>query len=779
MKSKFGLIILIIVTFVHAETVGSQVFAGVKDLLNPDPKILYDSITNRGVVSTNLKLFGIKEQKEINDITESVFFSIKLYDYFKVAPNILREAIHIRKFNNYVNVSDKVLDANKILQKVTGIIKNINLEIESIDKVRKISYLKSGQYTNAYNKITKKMSSLIVIKTEAENILRGTNSYSRVLAKEMDDSLNILTKYSNIIAKESKVVTSVARRANQLMTELGYLAIATDAGFMTKALYDGDGGAFASNFVNGAIHTAQLVPLVGMITTPVELLVNYATDSYDNHTDNIFTDFTNKLNVFDYLYNKATLDIDNLFKNNYTADEFRNKFYNTVLSEYIKNIIANVDFTAVVPFKDLMEVTIPYTDFVASTISTTENILFNTNDMKSARISSYQMVADYYLMRMPIFFKDGKIPELNSIVFFTQNTSQGYGWKDEWTDEFFKKSFINPLIELSKNDISIIERLKEFRKENKNCKISFEGLKKKIEKNVYDIIINDCKNPTYYYKVTANEYWLINRFEKKLKHKKYTDLTKYVQMTLLQNRITKRGNSISTNFILDRDGYITLNSYSKSMPNTLEEKDINSLKSKLNLTNELKSYNQKWDFLRDELGRKTKYSKKQDNLGIYLAGFNYDDKNRVDKCTTRGSFFKALGFHMKPRWWSQEAQDYVDNNADKVISIEKALYFLDKASQEYFDKNNNSIAYSKFLINPLGDYKKKKFYKNRYNKFYKNMNLSPEIKRQYILMQGLAIGSNSSQMRSLNQCLTGYKAINFLYNYKETLDFYKKKGKLK
>jgi len=170
------------------------------------------------------------------------------------------------------------------------------------------------------------------------------------------------------------------------------------------------------------------------------------------------------------------------------------------------------------------------------------------------------------------------------------------------------------------------------------------------------------------------------------------------------------------------------------------------------------------------------YSIKQSNLGIYLTGFNEYDDNRVDKCVKTGDFYKALAFNIQDKIKSDylhidEFLEYTNKYPNENISIAKAIYFLDKYTYAYFESKGivSEKRYKLHHLDPLGNkkllVKRKILYKNW------NLNLTVEEKRQFLQVQGTSMGKTSQDFENLNQCLTGYKAIDFLHNYAKAINY--------
>jgi len=163
------------------------------------------------------------------------------------------------------------------------------------------------------------------------------------------------------------------------------------------------------------------------------------------------------------------------------------------------------------------------------------------------------------------------------------------------------------------------------------------------------------------------------------------------------------------------------------------------------------------------------YSDKQEKLGIYIAGFNKEDDNRVDKCITRGGFFKSLSEHIKYTWNDSEMQSWVNVDADNTVSVFMALKFLDKASSKHLGK-----FYTNGLANPKGNRRRGKVLRIRYKKHYSdygyNDYVEAIVKRQFLMQSGNIFPDKTN---NIDQCLKGYKAINFFENYLTTLEFYK------
>ena len=170
------------------------------------------------------------------------------------------------------------------------------------------------------------------------------------------------------------------------------------------------------------------------------------------------------------------------------------------------------------------------------------------------------------------------------------------------------------------------------------------------------------------------------------------------------------------------------------------------------------------------------YSRKQDSLGgVFVAGFNYEDTNRVDKCVKVRDFYSALAVDIKVKsnyfHLDDEFNTYVNKHANEDISISKAIYFLDKYTYAYFKNQGRAseLRYKYYAIHPPFTNKKNlRKYKILYRNW--NLNLSVEEKRQFLQVQGYAMGRNKDSFNNLNECLTGFKAINFLYNYKMVIN---------
>ena len=176
------------------------------------------------------------------------------------------------------------------------------------------------------------------------------------------------------------------------------------------------------------------------------------------------------------------------------------------------------------------------------------------------------------------------------------------------------------------------------------------------------------------------------------------------------------------------------------------------------------------------------YAKRQDELNIYLAGFNFEDTDRVDKHVKLGDFYQAATA-IDSIYDIKEDIDYIynNNNANKKVSVKKAIELLDNLANASFKKLNRSYSalYLSRKIFPMGKETLNKINKQRYNKFTKNLNKKPDqyIYRQFVQMQGFSLAKNENDLKNLNQGLSGYKAINLLYNYKKTIEFYKEEAK--
>ena len=160
----------------------------------------------------------------------------------------------------------------------------------------------------------------------------------------------------------------------------------------------------------------------------------------------------------------------------------------------------------------------------------------------------------------------------------------------------------------------------------------------------------------------------------------------------------------------------------------------------------------------------------------YMVSFDYDAPNRIDKCITRSHFASGLNFAITKDFeiggtplFDIGLDNFVNENPDKLVTVKEALYYIDSYSTQLLDKINFDKQYDLFIINPKGKLKFKKRYKAAWNKFYESKNLDNYIKRQYIQMQGPAIGFMGDSTNSLQQCLTGYKAVDFLYRYDKTI----------
>jgi hypothetical protein len=186
----------------------------------------------------------------------------------------------------------------------------------------------------------------------------------------------------------------------------------------------------------------------------------------------------------------------------------------------------------------------------------------------------------------------------------------------------------------------------------------------------------------------------------------------------------------------------------------------------------IKKYNALYPYAKFKLNRTNNfYSLKQDTLGgVFIAGFNYDDTNRVDKCVKVGDFYSALDLdiELKSNYLHiDEFHTYANKHGNKDISIAKAIYFLDKYTYAYFKSQGRAseLRYKKYAIHPpFTDKKNLRKYKILYRNW--NLNLSVEEKRQFLQVQGYSMGRNKDSFNNLNECLNGFKAIKFLYNYK-------------
>jgi hypothetical protein len=173
------------------------------------------------------------------------------------------------------------------------------------------------------------------------------------------------------------------------------------------------------------------------------------------------------------------------------------------------------------------------------------------------------------------------------------------------------------------------------------------------------------------------------------------------------------------------------------------------------------------------------YSKKNKELKVWIADFEEDSLYRVDKDVKIGSFYKAVynvtGFTTKNFLYIQDVEDFVHKNPQNIITLDRAIWMLDKFSLEAFKKFNNKhlSLYLSSTIRPKG-----KEYKRRINKIiFKKLGEHNDlyIKRQFITMQGRKITEFPDTLKHLDKYyVSGYKAIDLLHNYQQTIDFYYK-----
>lgn len=553
-------------------------------------EVFYSSVVNRSIVKTAAKWTDEEaSQSYIDDSTEGIIFIAKVADFFGNVKPTWKEAwfknMRIREVYNFHNLAlnkdihSYIIKSN--FGQITTNLTNLEKEISRVGQLKIPDYKK----VNLINKLKNQQKILLKNKDLlSNNFKKSISSYKR-LTGIVDKDINLNGFKS--VAKDTLKGFRNADTVGKGLALLGIVSIATDIVFTGQDALNGKWKEAGLNLANGAIHTAELVPIVGIITTPIEITMNFGIDYYDNHTTEVSGEFAEKINFFDERYLDAVNGIDNLFQNDYTAKEYRDKFYQGILHGYINRLIGD-KYYASSAFSNLKKTQIPNTDFFISILSSTEETILGSSDIKKGKISGYEMVSDYYLMRMPIYFSnnDYSLTELNDIVFFNSNT---------WSEDLINKKFIAPLLGWSRESgDTMVSSLKNIMK-NQKCENIFKTYfnKKSVGKDIYNTTIKNCKNNSW--KRGATELWLINRFEKKLRIKKYNDWNVYLQRTLWENRLRK---IMTPKIKFDKDNYLNFESYSKVIKNSLEKKDLKFFKNNFDLNTQIKIYNQKWSQIR-------------------------------------------------------------------------------------------------------------------------------------------------------------------------------------
>ena len=179
--------------------------------------------------------------------------------------------------------------------------------------------------------------------------------------------------------------------------------------------------------------------------------------------------------------------------------------------------------------------------------------------------------------------------------------------------------------------------------------------------------------------------------------------------------------------------------------------------------------------------RMNHYAAKQKILECWIADFEAESKERIDYYVSTGRFFKSMLIINMFKHWdtsvAKEVQEYANENVEKNITLDKAIWMLDKFSLKNFenldkDDKKYKILYYKTNIHPRGSEDDRD--RNRLLFLKLNANNIPQyVKRQFITMQGRQIAEDKYDLENLkNQYVSGYKAIDLLLNYQTTLSYY-------
>ena len=187
------------------------------------------------------------------------------------------------------------------------------------------------------------------------------------------------------------------------------------------------------------------------------------------------------------------------------------------------------------------------------------------------------------------------------------------------------------------------------------------------------------------------------------------------------------------------------------------------------------------------LNNSYKYKVHGYGMSTDMVSFSYDSSNRIDKCVSRSSFYNGLNY-VFTKDFDEYKGEYLDNqefynfaygtdeNSDnwkKQITIKEALYFIDLYTRILLKEINLDNKYLANKISPLGKEMRRKMNKLRLKQQLVG-ELKSYVRRQYVQMQGKVIAKDKNELNSLdeNKCLTGYKALDLLDNYVNTLYYY-------
>ena len=498
--------------------------------------------------------------KKITDGLDSIYFSSTLFDYFLTASQVSKEAKKIYKATGFFNRMNTLIKINYNKRQLE-LISSMKKDAKAINKIGNELYGISN---------FKNISSYHQVKSNALRLQRSFY-YNRI--KRMM-KLNNPPSFKNILGDIPDT------KLGRLGGALALIGISIDASSATKNYMNGEGLKGTVDVVKAMVHSLQMNPVVGAITVPLEISVNYGAKRYEIHTDNIHSDFFKTTNLFSNSYYSTKNEINELFKNtSYSAEEFRDKFYDEILFSQLsfllttKNYYNGIHSTGYMT--RLIKIDKPGDNF----------FYYLHDDFKKANISAKNLTSDILILYMPFNILDESI------------SMSDYSWNLRWgiDDATIRNDYIKDLKKLSQkyfnfsqNDYLISNYIKD-----ELGDIKYEHTVSSNLVSRYKDLQENIKNSfSSKWKRCASEIWLIEHFEKKLLKRKLLDWNRYYSLTLFYNAV--KGTVFEKSDLkYDSKNYIDLDYYSKEIKTTLEHADIKIFGQGINLDNEIKSYKEK------------------------------------------------------------------------------------------------------------------------------------------------------------------------------------------
>jgi hypothetical protein len=680
-----------------------------------------DSMTKGGIFHADLTKAILKDKlnveatEEVNDIVDGLHTGVNLADYFLGMKSVSSEAIKYYKgastwgspfargfFSNTASYANNI---SKSADQIISFQKNANNTLAALQKsyfaISELPCVKNGFCGAKANQLKVLEGQIIQIKWQFSQNLTHLNKINNSISGiDAGDWF----KQSGRVGKSLKI--------------LGVLSIGLDASAATQDVMKGNYSDAAVNAAKWGIHSLQLNPIVGLITTPVEIATNLAVDGYNNSTTTEAHNFYDTIDYFDKYFKDVRIEIDTLFNMELTASQYREKFYDQLLLRYIAALIAFDEYNEVDKtyhkgmFNLLKNTDTPHDDFVAYYI-----VGLVSDDIETAVSGIKEQISNQLLMYMPISVwqhSPGKF-QVN-LTDYSLNGSEDISPgspNDSQNKNQLMNLFINDLKALSESyykysekDYLISNVLKERLSDSAHQFDDFfsseSGIKtwdQDVQRNTRESFKNDK------WKLAAWEVWLINHFEKKLLKKKVDDWLKYIQSTLFYSAI-KDGPFAMDDIVWADDGYIDFSYYSQNVVHSMELHDLAIFKEGVDLTANKEAFKNKLaGIARIEEGKIV--FNHQSALDVPRTNVHY---SAIEFLVENGAInLKELDSY--PNFLPQDSISQID-----ALRMLVDLVFKDEISSYTSTETSLEEKYFKFITFQLGDLGTFNF-ANRHQKF--------------------------------------------------------------